>query len=57
MWVMKAIGTEEVCLTCHGAAIAPAVLEKIQALYPDDKATGFGLGDIRGAFSVSARAD
>jgi len=51
--MMKAIGTEEVCLTCHGAAINPAVLEKIQALYPDDKATGFMLGDIRGAFSVN----
>ncbi len=51
--MMKAIGTDEVCLTCHGSAISPAVAEKIQALYPDDKATGFAQGDIRGAFSVT----
>ncbi|OYY73551.1 MAG: hypothetical protein B7Y40_08880 [Gammaproteobacteria bacterium 28-57-27] len=52
--MMKAIGTEDVCLTCHGAAIDPAVMAKIQALYPHDRATGFKAGDMRGAFSVSA---
>ena len=52
--MMKAIGTEDVCLTCHGAAINPQVKEKIAELYPNDKATGFSAGDIRGAFSVSA---
>ncbi|MEW5838546.1 MAG: DUF3365 domain-containing protein [Pseudomonadota bacterium] len=52
--MMKAIGTEDVCLTCHGTAINPEVQAKIQALYPNDKAVGFKAGDIRGAFSVSA---
>jgi len=51
--MMKVIGTEEVCLTCHGAAVKPDVMAKIVALYPDDQATGFNAGDIRGAFSVS----
>jgi len=51
--MMKAIGTEEVCLTCHGAAVKPEVAAKIAALYPNDKAMGFNAGDIRGAFSVS----
>jgi len=51
--MMKAIGTEEVCLTCHGAAVKPDVMAKIVALYPNDQATGFNAGDIRGAFSVS----
>lgn len=51
--MMKAIGTEEVCLTCHGAAVKPDVMAKIAALYPDDQATGFKAGDMRGAFSVS----
>ena len=51
--MMKAIGTEDVCLTCHGAAVKPEVTAKIAALYPDDKAMGFSAGDIRGAFSVS----
>lgn len=51
--MMKAIGTDDVCLTCHGAAIDPAVMSKIQALYPHDQATGFKAGDMRGAFSVA----
>jgi PBP1b-binding outer membrane lipoprotein LpoB len=50
---MKAIPTGAVCLNCHGADIKPAVMEKIQALYPEDKATGFSEGDIRGAFVVT----
>ena len=52
--MMKAIGTDDVCLTCHGTAIDPAVMAKIQALYPQDQATGFKAGDMRGAFSVTA---
>ncbi|WP_407275168.1 DUF3365 domain-containing protein [Halothiobacillus sp. DCM-1] len=52
--VMKAIPTDEVCLTCHGTQVAPAVLEKIRSLYPKDEAIGYEKGDIRGAFSVSA---
>lgn len=50
---MKAIPTGEVCLTCHGGSVAPAIAEKINRLYPDDKATGFKVGDIRGAFTVT----
>jgi hypothetical protein len=50
---MKAIPTGEVCLTCHGSELAPAVRERIAELYPDDQATGFSAGDIRGAFTVS----
>ena len=50
---MKAIPTAEVCLKCHGTDIAPEVKAKLQEIYPDDKATGFKLGDIRGAFTIS----
>ncbi len=49
---MKAIPTAEVCLKCHGSNIAPPIANKINKLYPDDKATGFNKGDIRGAFTV-----
>lgn len=49
---MKAIPTEAMCLTCHGTEISPAVLTRLQALYPQDKATGFKEGDLRGAFVV-----
>ncbi len=50
---MKAIETQPICLACHGKNIAPQVAEKIRQLYPGDQATGFEVGDIRGAFSVT----
>lgn len=49
---MKAIPTKSLCLTCHGQSIAPAVSAKIERLYPEDQATGFEVGDIRGAFTI-----
>lgn len=44
------------CLQCHGAPgkdIAPETLAAIQKLYPDDKATGFQLGDLRGLWRIT----
>lgn len=43
-----------VCLQCHGPSdtLAPDVREALQALYPDDRATGYKVGDLRGAISV-----
>ncbi len=52
---MKAIPTGEICLKCHGGAVAPKVKAAIDKLYPEDKATGFNAGDLRGAFSVSKK--
>ena len=49
---MKAIPTGEVCLKCHGSNVQQAIANKLKSLYPDDMATGFKKGDIRGAFSV-----
>jgi mono/diheme cytochrome c family protein len=45
---------QQACLTCHGDpdALSPEVTESLTALYPDDQATGFELGDLRGAFRV-----
>jgi Protein of unknown function (DUF3365) len=52
---MKAIPMGAVpCLTCHGAP-EPALKAEIMRLYPQDQATGFAPGDLRGAFSVSAQ--
>jgi hypothetical protein len=48
---MRAIPTRGVCLTCHGAAVSEPVLERIAQLYPADAATGFELGELRGAFT------
>ena len=49
---MKAIPTGAVCLACHGETLAAPVADRISELYPDDKATGFSEGDLRGAFVV-----
>jgi hypothetical protein len=54
---MKAIPTAEVCLSCHGSNIAEPLAAKINSLYPDDMATGFTVGDIRGAFTVIQPVD
>ena len=50
---MKAIPTQPVCIVCHGASIAPEVTARLDALYPEDRARGFSIGDIRGAFSIT----
>lgn len=50
---MKAIPTGEVCLQCHGSNIDPKVKAKLQEAYPEDKATGYKLGDVRGAFTIT----
>lgn len=49
---MKSIRTGELCLTCHGTAISPDVKAELERYYPDDKATGYRLGELRGAFSL-----
>ena len=50
---MKAIPTQQVCTICHGTGIAAEVTARLDALYPDDRARGFLVGDIRGAFSIT----
>ncbi len=50
---MKAIPVAEPCLTCHGEAVKEPVKARLAELYPDDRATGYKLGDIRGAFTLS----
>ena len=47
---LEPIRLEALCTTCHGSAVAPAILSRIAALYPADQATGFATGDLRGAF-------
>lgn len=49
---MKPIPTTGLCLTCHGETLADEVSNKVKVLYPHDNATGFSLGDIRGAFTL-----
>lgn len=49
---MKAIPTAGLCITCHGGSISQDITQKVKSLYPNDQATGFMVGDIRGAFSL-----
>jgi hypothetical protein len=49
---MRAIPTDALCLTCHGKTIAPDLAAAIARDYPQDQATGFEQGQLRGAFSV-----
>lgn len=50
---MQAIPTGGLCLTCHGAVLTPEVIRTLDETYPEDRARGFSLGDIRGAFTLS----
>lgn len=49
---MRAIPTDALCLTCHGATLSPELASVIKREYPADAATGFAQGQLRGAFSV-----
>jgi len=49
---LRAIPTEALCLTCHGDTLAPELAAAIARDYPGDQATGFKLGELRGAFRV-----
>lgn len=49
---MRAIPMGEPCSICHGGAIAPDVERAIAERYPDDRATHFAPGELRGAFSI-----
>ncbi len=50
---MKAQGAGKLCLNCHGAEVTPEVEAALKEKYPDDKARGYSLGQIRGAFSLA----
>jgi hypothetical protein len=51
---MRALPTQGLCLSCHGPAeqLAPGVAERLKSLYPDDRAVGYSLGQIRGAITL-----
>ena len=49
---MKAIPTQKPCLTCHGSNMSESLRKRIAEYYPEDQATGFSLGELRGAFTI-----
>ena len=49
---VEPIELKPMCVSCHGERLADSIAGKIGALYPDDQATGFRIGDLRGVFWV-----
>ena len=49
---VEPIRMKPLCTTCHGVAIASDVQNKLKTLYPDDRAVGFKVGELRGLFWV-----
>ncbi len=54
---MRPITMREPCLVCHGPNVAQDVKAEIAKYYSDDKAVGFNLGELRGAFSLVQQLD
>jgi len=50
------ITTNTMCLQCHGTPneqITSATISALNKLYPEDKATGYDLGQVRGIWSIN----
>ena len=48
----------QLCLQCHGnpGEIDPAVMQRLKMRYPEDRATGYASGELRGLIRVSVPA-
>ncbi len=49
---VEPIALQPLCVTCHGTVLASDVAAQIERDYPDDRAIGFEVGDLRGVFWV-----
>ena len=51
---MKAIPVQPLCLSCHGAGgnVSDQVRARLAIEYPHDNATGYELGQVRGAITI-----
>jgi hypothetical protein len=47
----------ELCVSCHGTQVADDVKAAIAARYPEDQATGYAVGDLRGIVWVELGLD
>jgi hypothetical protein len=52
MGYVEPIMMQSMCLTCHGESLQADIAAKISESYPEDQATGFKSGDLRGVFWV-----
>lgn len=54
--MMRGIEVQPACLSCHGQTLAEPVRTALAKHYPNDTATGFSAGDLRGALWVEVPA-
>ncbi len=52
---LEPLYAEAKCLLCHGEKVSPNIKEKLNELYPQDRATGFKLGEFRGFIWVKEK--
>lgn len=55
----KGLPVQKLCLGCHGSTddMLPNVKAKLSEVYPQDKATGYTVGMLRGAVSIKKPLD
>jgi hypothetical protein len=54
---VEPIYLQPLCVTCHGATLAPDLAAKLEELYPRDQAVGYAAGDLRGVFWAELARD
>jgi hypothetical protein len=54
---VEPILVQPLCLTCHGDPLAPDIAARIDELYPEDRAVGYEIGDLRGVFWIEFPAE
>ena len=54
---MQAQITMPLCLTCHGTNVSAGVSAALREKYPNDLATGYRAGEVRGAISLRYSRD
>lgn len=54
---VEPIIVQPLCIACHGESVSPEVSAQISQAYPNDQATGYQVGDLRGVFWVEFPSD
>jgi Protein of unknown function (DUF3365) len=49
---LQAIPMQPLCIGCHGSELSTEVSDALAQRYPQDEATGFAVGELRGAFLI-----
>ena len=55
--LLKPLAVEAPCLVCHGPTPVPEVAAVLAERYPKDRATGYAVGELRGALWVEVEIE